>query len=416
MHPGAHHVRFLVDGQWLVADDLPAAVDDQGTLANYVAVYPLAPPQLSPPPPPTVRKLIPGQSFWSAASTDGINDNDEPSQTQTSTDTTPKKTQDAAVLAYVQAKWTNVLPLELIEAQKEEEIYLAASAGQFEATQQTSRVVVTGFVPAPNIPPAPGLPRHLDKLILNPRIGEKLPGQDRTATPGSQGSGVGSGQGGTTRRERRDREERRDRDRDRDDKRDRDRGGRIRRPNVPPPPPPSEDGSAEMDIESTYVPMNHANGSAKTGGATSVTATGSIKHQADSSSSSGATSNTGRTSSTAVTTPQASVPVTPPLSPTQSSLKSSSVAIESVSSPQQHILTAVERSPISGSRTITIDTSIMPTTTDDASVLPVPSHVVLHHLCTSAIKNGVLAVGNTTRYKKKVSTSFHLSLSLSLIY
>ncbi|KAI0042960.1 hypothetical protein FA95DRAFT_1563790 [Auriscalpium vulgare] len=39
---------------------------------------------------------------------------------------------------------------------------------------------------------------------------------------------------------------------------------------------------------------------------------------------------------------------------------------------------------------------------DDASVLPVPSHVVLHHLSTSAIRNGVLAVGNTTRYKKKV--------------
>ena len=35
-------------------------------------------------------------------------------------------------------------------------------------------------------------------------------------------------------------------------------------------------------------------------------------------------------------------------------------------------------------------------------MLPVPSHVVLHHLSTSAIRNGVLAVGNTTRYKKKV--------------
>jgi hypothetical protein len=44
----------------------------------------------------------------------------------------------------------------------------------------------------------------------------------------------------------------------------------------------------------------------------------------------------------------------------------------------------------------------MPAVTDDASVLTVPSHVVLHHLCTSAIKNGVLAVANTTRYRKKV--------------
>ena len=43
-----------------------------------------------------------------------------------------------------------------------------------------------------------------------------------------------------------------------------------------------------------------------------------------------------------------------------------------------------------------------PGISDDASVLPVPSHVVLHHLSTSAIRNGVLAVANTTRYRKKV--------------
>ena len=244
-------------------------------------------------------------------------------------------------------------------------------------------------------------------------------------------------EGGTSREERRERDDRRERDRDRergrgrdeererdkekerdrerDDRRERDRdrvGGRIRRPNVPPPPPPSEDGSAEIDIESTYVPMNHANGSGKAGdGATT-------KHQADSSSSSGATSSIGGTSSTAATTPHVSMPVTPSLSPTQSSVKAPSAAIEGggggqlqllqqLPSPQQHLLSAVERAPISGSRTITIDTSNMPSTTDDASVLSVPSHVVLHHLCTSAIKNGVLAVANTTRYKKKVSHPFY---------
>ena len=42
---------------------------------------------------------------------------------------------------------------------------------------------------------------------------------------------------------------------------------------------------------------------------------------------------------------------------------------------------------------------------DDNSVLPVPSHVVLHHLGTSAIRNGVLAVADTVRYKKKVGSS-----------
>jgi hypothetical protein len=49
---------------------------------------------------------------------------------------------------------------------------------------------------------------------------------------------------------------------------------------------------------------------------------------------------------------------------------------------------------------------------DDASVLPVPSHVVLHHLSTSAIRNGVLAVGNTTRYRKKVRYCLTYSLTL----
>jgi len=44
---------------------------------------------------------------------------------------------------------------------------------------------------------------------------------------------------------------------------------------------------------------------------------------------------------------------------------------------------------------------------DDASVLPVPSHVVLHHLSTTAFRNGVLAMGNTTRYRKKYLTTIY---------
>jgi len=40
---------------------------------------------------------------------------------------------------------------------------------------------------------------------------------------------------------------------------------------------------------------------------------------------------------------------------------------------------------------------------DDNSILPVPNHVVLNHLTASAIKNGTLGVGTTTRYRKKVS-------------
>ncbi|THU81608.1 hypothetical protein K435DRAFT_675044 [Dendrothele bispora CBS 962.96] len=44
---------------------------------------------------------------------------------------------------------------------------------------------------------------------------------------------------------------------------------------------------------------------------------------------------------------------------------------------------------------------------DDPSMLPVPSHVVIHHLCTSAIRNGVLAIGETVRYRKKFVTTVY---------
>lgn len=43
---------------------------------------------------------------------------------------------------------------------------------------------------------------------------------------------------------------------------------------------------------------------------------------------------------------------------------------------------------------------------DDNSVLILPNHTVLNHLATSSIKNGVLAVSATTRYKKKVCIFF----------
>lgn len=42
---------------------------------------------------------------------------------------------------------------------------------------------------------------------------------------------------------------------------------------------------------------------------------------------------------------------------------------------------------------------------DDNSVLNMPNHTVLNHLATSSIKNNVLAVCATTRYRGKVCTS-----------
>ncbi|CAG8490583.1 5786_t:CDS:2 [Acaulospora colombiana] len=40
---------------------------------------------------------------------------------------------------------------------------------------------------------------------------------------------------------------------------------------------------------------------------------------------------------------------------------------------------------------------------DDNSVLPEPNHVVLNHLYACSIRDGVMAVAGTTRYRKKVS-------------
>jgi hypothetical protein len=46
---------------------------------------------------------------------------------------------------------------------------------------------------------------------------------------------------------------------------------------------------------------------------------------------------------------------------------------------------------------------------DDNSVLNMPNHTVLNHLATSSIKNNILAVSATTRYKDKVCLSSQYS-------
>ncbi|TFY66444.1 hypothetical protein EVG20_g4653, partial [Dentipellis fragilis] len=244
--------------------DLPTAVDDDGSLANYVNV-PMSgftPPSpthdlaSSAPPTPALPLSLghadkaPGGhqiSFWSDSSTPGASSN-EPAQ------------------------WTTVLPVELLAAAQAEEAYLALTAGRDD-----------GSIPAPNIPPAPILPRHLDKLILNVRPGP---------TPASREGA----------RERERETGRRSSEREKDRERERNaanQNGRVR------------------------SRTRHA--SAGQGGKETKEVTGKPLAQ------------------------------------------------------------------LSG-----------PALADDASVLPVPSHVVLHHLSTSAIRNGVLAVGNTTRYKKKL--------------
>lgn len=331
---GTHHFRFLVDDQWRVADDLPTAVDDQGTLANYVAVRL----SCSPPKPSNVlatsltQRHIPGQSFWSAASSaDG--DIPEP----------PRQLHHSSSLGH-HAVWTSEIPPELIEAAKEEEAYLQASAGQYEANNSKGggTTYVSGFVPAPNIPPAPGLPRHLDKLILN----TKMNSSSGTATPG-KGSTTGKTKGKD--REKGDKDGRRHRD------------GKERDKRIPPPaPPPSEDGSGTGLLDPTSPEPSSSMPNAING---------------------------------VPTTDVSVTPATPD--------PSIGIVVPSITSSLDYP---------ARSRPIGIDPSNTPSLTDDASVLPVPSHVVLHHLCTSAIRNGVLAVANTIRYRGKARHHFSFFL------
>ncbi|KAF8261798.1 hypothetical protein EI94DRAFT_760043 [Lactarius quietus] len=136
--PGTHHIKFIVDENWKLAQELPTAVDDDGSLANYVSVaLPAGPSVPASPPPAASSSGRPAHqiSFWSQTSDAGV--------------CTP----------FGDEGWTSVIPPGLIAAAREEEVFLANGA-----------VGTT-----PNIPPAPVLPRHLDKLILNTRIGATPP-------------------------------------------------------------------------------------------------------------------------------------------------------------------------------------------------------------------------------------------------
>jgi hypothetical protein len=256
--PGTHHIRYIVDDQVRITDDLPTAVDDQGSLANYVAI-PYSP-HASPGSygnsnvPPAQRH----NSFWSEASSS----------------------------AAFPEKWTNKLPQELLAAAREEEVYLASLSNALH-TQ-----------PAPHIPPAPVLPRHLDKLILNTRVATDRDSQHR----------------------------------------ERRRKPTKSRPSISQSGSDSGTHSPTNSSQEAIIPVTTASG-------TDVSATAKQTH------------------------PHAMRP------------------------------TALKFSSSAGSASKKLDLARL---TDDASVLPVPNHVVLHHLSTSAIKNGVLAVADTVRYKKKV--------------
>jgi hypothetical protein len=52
--PGTHHIKFIVDDNWRLAQDLPTAVYDDGSLANYVSVLAPAGPSAPASPPAAV--------------------------------------------------------------------------------------------------------------------------------------------------------------------------------------------------------------------------------------------------------------------------------------------------------------------------------------------------------------------------
>lgn len=427
--PGTHHIRFLVDDQWRVADDLPTAVDDQGSLANYVAVpfpkakdpsfFPEDGPELEPPFNPISQEERDEKKKGKLKSK-----GDQPNPVQAE-------------------QWTSILPPELLEAFKEEEMYLAASQGTTEdaAVQQPNHPLhrISGFVPAPNIPPAPALPRHLDKLILNMRVspGPSANGVGKSvAAVGNAASVIGSGQSGrgdrrtgsgaaaatTTGRSGEttpQRERRRGRERGLSDV-----TPNRRRPPPPAPPPSlfSDDGGSVMGSSSNlHAILADGTGSPRVvetiGEAEEGTPTSSHSVPASIDTSGTTTSTPGTGGTGTPITPTPSIPSTIGTLPGTEGSNASSVAASTTTSPGAATPSSPTTAPSSSansssqhvvsSRSITIDTSTTPSLTDDASVLSVPSHVVLHHLCTSAIKNGVLAVASTTRYRKKYLTTIY---------
>ena len=83
------------------------------------------------------------------------------------------------------------------------------------------------------------------------------------------------------------------------------------------------------------------------------------------------------------------------------------------SPPYQSAVTAIEKLPTPPSLPGFLGKPILNAATlikDDNSVLNMPNHTVLNHLATSSIKNNILAVSATTRYKNKVCRRFHITL------
>ncbi|KAF8508223.1 5'-AMP-activated protein kinase beta subunit, interation domain-containing protein [Gautieria morchelliformis] len=302
--PGTYRLKFIVDGQWRCADHMPTATDDDtGNLVNYVDVEVPSPVGPASGPGAEERQIIDARVMKAnrrrTYPVKRTHNGRSPTTTRYHPPLLPPS--ESSFWGDLEAhtehqiagwergrdgvleKWTNVVPEPLIAAARQEEAYIAAVQAQRE-TRRGGAGTRRSSLPAlgmgvPNIPHAPRLPRHLDKVILNTK-------SSPSSSSGSSSSGRGSRSG---------------------------------------------------------------------------------KHKSKS-----------RLGMTTLLAPTPETPATP----------SAAVAAETTS----------------------LDVGLDPAhwaQADDTSVLPVPSHVVLHHLGTSAIKNGVLAVGDTTRYNKKYITTIY---------
>lgn len=83
----------------------------------------------------------------------------------------------------------------------------------------------------------------------------------------------------------------------------------------------------------------------------------------------------------------------------------------------QYAVTAIEKLPNPPALPGFLSKPILNAATlmkDDNSVLNMPNHTILNHLATSSIKNNILAVSATTRYRNKVRMLYYISITESL--
>ncbi|KAJ7728813.1 5'-AMP-activated protein kinase beta subunit, interation domain-containing protein [Mycena maculata] len=346
--PGTHHFRFIVDGATVVAPptEIPNAVDDQGFIANYVAVPgPVATTT------PSTASVPPTSASAAAAATYAAGNKTSPGTSATvSPGGRPQKRRRPSVPVHpdgsfwarssaggshedvrlaervigaaggARGPWTNEIPEALVRAAAEEEAWLDAQAQyQQHPPPQGGRdgsrgrhIVLNGFVPEPVVPPAPRLPRHLERLILNrPSPGVVIPR-----------AGTGAGSGGAS-------------------------GSSMNAVGASPALRVTTASGTDVSVPAMMSFTSAGNSGTTTPGAERTNAT----H------------------------PQFGGGGLPSPAPSKGG----------------------PPSPSGGMLLIA----------DDPSVLQTPSHAVLYHLCTSSIRDKMIAVGASTRYRQKYLTTVY---------